>query len=80
MLESMAMGKAVIAARWDGPVDDLDESSGMLIEPKSYPDLVADFAEAMTKPMNLLNWRHPWELLDAKEPFAILTGGGRSMR
>jgi glycosyltransferase involved in cell wall biosynthesis len=52
VLESMAMGKPVIATRWGGPVDYLDESSGILIEPKSYPDLVAGFAEAMTKLMN----------------------------
>jgi glycosyltransferase involved in cell wall biosynthesis len=52
VLESMAMGKPVIATRWGGPVDYLDESSGMLIEPKSYPDLVAGFAAAMKKLMN----------------------------
>ncbi len=52
VLESMAMGKPVIATRWGGPMDYLDESSGMLIEPKSYPDLVDGFAEAMTKPMS----------------------------
>ncbi|MGA7314603.1 MAG: glycosyltransferase family 4 protein [Silvibacterium sp.] len=52
VLESMAMGKPVIATRWGGPVDYLDESSGMLIEPKSYPDLAAGFADAMTKLMN----------------------------
>jgi len=52
VLESMAMGKPVIATRWGGPADYLDESSGILIEPKSYPDLVAGFAEAMTKLIN----------------------------
>src|SRR5271170_3782993 len=52
VLESMAMGKPVIATRWGGPVDYLDEASGILIEPKTYPDLVAGFAEAMTKLMN----------------------------
>ena len=52
VLESMAMGKPVIATRWGGPVDYLDEFSGILIEPKSYPDLVAGFAKAMTKLMN----------------------------
>jgi glycosyltransferase involved in cell wall biosynthesis len=49
VLEAMAMGKPVIATRWGGPVDYLDESSGILVEPKSYPDLVAGFAEAMTR-------------------------------
>jgi glycosyltransferase involved in cell wall biosynthesis len=52
VLEPMAMGKPLIATRWDGPVGYLHESSGILIEPKSYPDLVAGFAEAMTKPMS----------------------------
>jgi glycosyltransferase involved in cell wall biosynthesis len=52
VLESMAMGKPVIATRWGGPVDYLDESSGILIEPKSYADLVAGFAEAMTRLMS----------------------------
>ena len=52
VLESMAMGKPVIATRWGGPVDYLDESCGVLIEPKSYADLVAGFAEAMTKLIN----------------------------
>ncbi len=52
VLESMAMGKPVIATRWGGPTDYLDESSGILIEPKSYTALVAGFAEAMTKLMN----------------------------
>jgi glycosyltransferase involved in cell wall biosynthesis len=49
VLESMAMGKPVIATRWGGPVDYLDESSGMLVEPTSYQDMVEGFAEAMTK-------------------------------
>ena len=49
VLESMAMGKPVIAARWGGPSDYLDESSGILVEPTSYQDMVDGFAEAMTK-------------------------------
>jgi glycosyltransferase involved in cell wall biosynthesis len=52
VLEAMAMGKPVIATRWGGPVDYLDESNGILIEPKSYPDLVDGFAGAMSKLMN----------------------------
>jgi glycosyltransferase involved in cell wall biosynthesis len=52
VLESMAMGKPVIAARWGGPVDYLDESSGILVEPTSYQDMVDGFADAMTKLMN----------------------------
>jgi glycosyltransferase involved in cell wall biosynthesis len=49
VLESMAMGKPVIATRWGGPVDYLDKSSGILIEPTSYQDMVDGFAEAMGK-------------------------------
>jgi len=52
VLEAMAMGKPVIATRWGGPGDYLDESSGMLIEPQSYANLVAGFAEAMQKLIN----------------------------
>jgi glycosyltransferase involved in cell wall biosynthesis len=49
VLESMAMGRPVIATRWGGPVDYLDRSSGILIEPTSYQDMVDGFAEAMGK-------------------------------
>ena len=49
VLESMAMGKPVIATCWGGPADYLDESSGILIEPKSYPDLVAGFTAGMQR-------------------------------
>jgi glycosyltransferase involved in cell wall biosynthesis len=45
----MAMGKPVIATRWGGPMDYLDSTCGILIEPKSYDDLVTGFAEAMQK-------------------------------
>jgi len=49
VLEAMAMGKPVIATRWGGPMDYLDESSGILIEPTSYQNLVDGFAQAMSK-------------------------------
>lgn len=52
VLEAMAMGKPVIATRWGGPADYLDESSGILVEPTSYEDMVEGFAAAMTKLMN----------------------------
>jgi glycosyltransferase involved in cell wall biosynthesis len=52
VLESMAMGKPVIAARWGGPADYLDETSGILVEPTSYQAMVDGFAEAMMKLMN----------------------------
>lgn len=49
VLESMAMGKPVIATRWGGPADYLDKSSGILVEPTSYQDMVDGFAAAMAK-------------------------------
>lgn len=52
VLESMAMGKPVIATRWGGPADYLDESCGILVEPTSYQHMVDGFAEAMTKLMS----------------------------
>jgi len=52
VLESMAMGKPVIAARWGGPADYLDDSCGILVEPTRYQDMVDGFAEAMTKLIN----------------------------
>ena len=49
ILEAMTMGIPVIATHWGGPVDYLDESCGILIEPKK-PDLfINDLANAMLK-------------------------------
>jgi glycosyltransferase involved in cell wall biosynthesis len=47
VLEAMAMGKPVIATRWGGPADYLDETCGILVEPESYSNLVSGFANAM---------------------------------
>jgi glycosyltransferase involved in cell wall biosynthesis len=49
VLEAMAMGKPVIATKWGGPADYLDESCGILVEPDSMADLVHGFAAAMQK-------------------------------
>jgi glycosyltransferase involved in cell wall biosynthesis len=49
VLEAMAMRKPVIATRWGGPADYLDETCGILVEPESYSGLVIGFAEAMQK-------------------------------
>ena len=49
VLEAMTMGIPVIATNWGGPTDYLDESCGILVEPKK-PDLfVRDLASAMLK-------------------------------
>ncbi len=47
VLEAMSMGKPVIATAWGGPLDYLDPSCGVLVEPGSRTDIVDRFAEAM---------------------------------
>lgn len=47
VLEAMAMSKPVIATKWGGPADYLDESCGILIEPESPQAVVDGFARAM---------------------------------
>jgi glycosyltransferase involved in cell wall biosynthesis len=47
VLEAMAAAKPVIATRWGGPVDYLDSSSGILVDPHSYRALVTGFARAI---------------------------------
>lgn len=49
VLEAMAAGLPVIATRWGGPADYLDESCGILVEPSSREALIAGFAAAMEK-------------------------------
>jgi glycosyltransferase involved in cell wall biosynthesis len=43
----MAMGLPVIATAWGGPLDYLDETSGILVAPDSREALVAGFAAGM---------------------------------
>ncbi len=47
VLEAMAMGKPVIATAWGGPLDYLDASCGVLVEPAGRDSLVRGFAQAM---------------------------------
>jgi glycosyltransferase involved in cell wall biosynthesis len=47
VLEAMAAGVAVIATKWGGPVDYVDNDTGILIEPESRRVLVEGFAAAM---------------------------------
>jgi glycosyltransferase involved in cell wall biosynthesis len=49
VLEAMAAGKAVIAARWGGPADILDDSCGILVEPRDPPSLVAGIEQAIVQ-------------------------------
>jgi glycosyltransferase involved in cell wall biosynthesis len=51
VLEAMAMSRPVIATAWGGPVDYLDATCGMLIEPSSRAAMVAGFAGAMRQLM-----------------------------
>ena len=47
VLEAMSLAKPVIATAWGGPLDYLDTSCGVLIEPTSSASLVDAFADAM---------------------------------
>lgn len=47
VLEAMAMSLPVIATKWGGPTDYLDESCGILIEPSSRKEMVDGLANAM---------------------------------
>jgi glycosyltransferase involved in cell wall biosynthesis len=49
VLEAMAMAKPVIATAWGGPLDYLDASCGILIEPDGREQIIAGFAAAMLR-------------------------------
>lgn len=49
VLEAMAVGIPAIATKWGGPVDYLNQSCGILIEPSSREALVNGFINAMQK-------------------------------
>jgi glycosyltransferase involved in cell wall biosynthesis len=48
VLEAMAIGLPVIATRWGGPADYLDESCGILVEPRSRAEFARDLGNAMS--------------------------------
>ena len=49
VLESMSIGLPVIATNWGGPMDYLDESCGILVEPQSPASFVDGLAAAMSR-------------------------------
>jgi glycosyltransferase involved in cell wall biosynthesis len=49
ILEAMACGRPVVATRWGGPTDYLDETCGVLVEPASRPGFVDGLEAAMRR-------------------------------
>ena len=49
VLEAMSLGVPVVATRWGGPADYLNDECGVLIEPLSRDVLVRGFVDAMTR-------------------------------
>lgn len=49
VLEAMAMGLPVIATRWGGPADYLDDTCGILVDPENPVQLVSALAAAMQR-------------------------------
>lgn len=49
LLEAMAVGLPVIATKWGGPAEYVDETCGILVAPDSRQSLVAGLADAMER-------------------------------
>lgn len=47
VLEGMAAGLPVIATKWGGPADYLDETTGILIDPISREQMIIDAASSI---------------------------------
>lgn len=47
VLEAMALGMPVIATKWGGPLDYLDDSCGILIEPRNREYMIGALCDAM---------------------------------
>jgi len=58
VLEAMAMGLPVIATKWGGPADYLDDTTGILIEPTERDRFIEDIAKAMIKLAQSRDLRH----------------------
>ncbi|MGD0119518.1 MAG: glycosyltransferase family 4 protein [Candidatus Binatus sp.] len=58
VLEAMAMGLPVIATKWGGPADYLDERTGILIEPTGRESFINKIAEAMVRLAQSPELRH----------------------
>ncbi len=49
LLEAMAVGLPVIATKWGGPAEYVDDSCGILVPPDSRESLIAGLADAMER-------------------------------
>ena len=49
VLEAIATGLPVIATKWGGPMDYLDESCGILVNPRSREEFIHELAVATLK-------------------------------
>lgn len=49
VLEAMALGLPVVATRWGGPADYLDENTGILVDPESVDQMQHGFARALER-------------------------------
>jgi glycosyltransferase involved in cell wall biosynthesis len=52
ILEAMAYGKPVVCTAWGGPLDYVNASTGILIEPSSRSDIVRGFRDAIVRLAN----------------------------
>jgi len=49
VLEAMAMGLPVLATRWGGPADYLDEETGVLVDPTTETQFIEDLADGLVR-------------------------------
>jgi len=49
VLEAMSLERPVIATAWGGPLDYLDDSCGILVEPQDRDQLISGLADAMVR-------------------------------